>query len=32
MTILDIYYKNKRVSLEELYERARREHLLRPPA
>lgn len=32
MSILNIYYKQKHVSLEELYERARHKHLLRPPA
>lgn len=31
MSLLDIYYKNKRVSLEDLYERARLEHFPRPP-
>ena len=31
MSLLDIYYKNKRVSLDELYERARLEHFPRAP-
>ena len=32
MSIIDIYYKHKHVSLEELYERSKTKYLIRPPA
>ena len=32
MSVLDIYYKHKRVSLQELYERTMQKHRIRPPA
>lgn len=32
MTVLEIYYNHKRVSLQELYERARSKYSIRPPS